>query len=94
MHNENSMSKEIAKKRAAALGNLPNTREKQKQKYVSKCIYIYFVYKGLECVDLQKRNSKQMYDQKKRRYNNQRINSLLFKQNLLKLNQKQMLKNS
>ena len=83
MHNENSMSKEIAKKRAAALGNLPNTREKQKQKYVSKCIYIYFVYKGLECVDLQKRNSKQMYDQKKEE--NQRINSLLFKQNLLKL---------
>ena len=39
LHNENSMSKEIAKKRAAALRNLWNTREKQKQKYVSKCIY-------------------------------------------------------
>ena len=50
------MSKEIAKKRAAALENMRNTREKQKQKYVSKSIYIYFVYKGLECVDLQKRN--------------------------------------
>ena len=32
------MKKKIAKKRAAALGNMRNIREKQKQKYVSKSI--------------------------------------------------------
>ena len=43
------------------------------------------VYKGLECVDLQDRNIKQMYDQLKRRNNSQRINSLLFLKFLLNL---------
>ena len=32
------MKKKIAKKRAAALWNMGNIREKQKPKYVSKCI--------------------------------------------------------
>ena len=32
------MKKKIAKKKAAALGNIQNIREKQKQKYVYKCI--------------------------------------------------------
>ena len=32
----------------------------------------YPVYKGLEYIDLTERNRKQMYDQLKRRYNNQR----------------------
>jgi len=35
---KNSMKKKIAKKRAAAMGNIRNIREKQKQKYVSKSI--------------------------------------------------------
>ena len=35
---EKYMKKKIAKKRAAALGNMRNIREKQKQKYVSKSI--------------------------------------------------------
>ena len=33
------MKKKITKKRAAALGNMGNIREKQKQKYVSKFIF-------------------------------------------------------
>ena len=33
------MKKKIAKKKAAALGNVSNIREKQKQKYVSKRIF-------------------------------------------------------
>ena len=33
------MKKKIAKKKAAALGNVSNIREKQKQKYVSKHIF-------------------------------------------------------
>ena len=36
----NSMKKKIAKKRAAALDNVQNIRENQKQEYVSKCIRI------------------------------------------------------
>ena len=35
-----SMKKKIAKKRAAALDNVQNIRENQKQEYVSKCIRI------------------------------------------------------
>ena len=57
------MKKKIAKKKAAALGNMRNIRKKQKQKYVSKCI----IKMGLKCAELQKRNRKQMYDQLKRR---------------------------
>ena len=33
------MKKKIAKKRAAALGNMRNIGEKQKQIYLSKCIF-------------------------------------------------------
>ena len=44
------------------------------------CVKMHFslVYKGLECVDLQERNRRQMHDQLKRRYDSQRKNSLLF----------------
>ena len=35
-------------------------------------MHISFVYKGLEYVDLQKWNRKQMYDQIKERYNRRR----------------------
>ena len=59
------MKKKTAKKRSAALGNMRNINEKQKQKCV--IMHISFVYKGLECLDLQKRNRKQTNDQLKRR---------------------------
>ena len=54
-------------------------------------MHISFVYKGLECVYLQKRNSKQIYDQIKRKYNSRRKNALLslkfcFKKINLKIN--------
>ena len=64
------MKKKIAKKRAAALGNITILGRNKAEICVK--MYISFVYKGLECVDLQKRNRKQMYDQKKTRYNTRR----------------------
>ena len=36
---KNSMKKKTGKKRAAALGNMQNIREKPNHKYVSKCIF-------------------------------------------------------
>ena len=81
-----SMKKKIAKK--WALGNIRNIREKQKAEICVK-IHIFFVYKGLESVDLQKMNRKQMFYQLKRNYNTQRINFLLFANIEIK---KQMLK--
>ena len=41
------------------------------------------IYKRLECVDLKEKNRKQVYDQIKRRYNNQRKKNL-FKNKLFK----------
>ena len=34
-----SIKKKLQKQRAAALGNMRNIREKEKQKYVPKCIF-------------------------------------------------------
>ena len=75
---KNSMKKKIAKKRVSALWNMQNIREKQKQKYVSKCISPCL--QGIRMRrSTKKKNGKQMYDQIKRRYNGRRkLNSLLF----------------
>ena len=71
------MKKKYVWKRAAALGNMWNIREKQKQKFLRQ-IHISFFYKGLECVLRRSTkeeqptdvwsakwiyNSQQMYDQ-------------------------------
>ena len=72
------MIQNITKKRATALANKGYIREDTKEDLFIKMHY-YFVYKRLECVDLQMRKRKQKYDQQKRRYNNHRINSQLFK---------------
>ena len=69
----NSMKRKLRKQSAAALGNMLNIREKEEQKYVSKCVFPL----SIECVDLQE-NRIWRYDQPKRRYNSQRTNSLLF----------------
>ena len=45
---KNSMKKKIAKKRAAAMGNIRNISEKQNAEICFKK-HICFVYKGLEC---------------------------------------------
>ena len=42
------------------------------------------VYKRIECVDLKEMNTKQMYDQIKKKYNSRRKKSLLFSNFVLK----------
>ena len=69
----NSMKRKLQKQSDAALGNMHNTREKEEQKYMPKCVFPL----SIECVDLQE-NRIWRYDQPKRRYNSQRKNSLLF----------------
>ena len=75
------MKKKIEKKRAIALGNMCNIREKQKQKCVSKFIFP-LVYKELECVYIYKRGTENRCMIRDKR---QRINSLLFLLNFVKI---------
>ena len=42
-------------------------------------MHFFLVYKELECLDLKERNSKQMYDQLKRRYKSEKKFTALLK---------------